>query len=86
MDILYEMKDSDFRFSKFDFDNPILFAQGHIHYILVCSTVKNPTVYTQIKNHALVNSVYTPPFMQRLKDYLFKDAYIYGRFSGTEIC
>lgn len=76
LDILYEMREYGI-FNKFDFLNPVLFAKMHVHYILICREEKNPQVYRQIKNHALLNARYTPPFMQRLKDYLFKEVYVY---------
>lgn len=63
--------------SGFDFGNPVEFAKKHVHYILVCRLEKNAEMYLQIKNHALLGETYTPPFMQRIKDYLFKDAYIF---------
>ncbi len=77
MDMLYEMKDKESGYHNFDFNNPIKFAQEHIYYILVCTLNKNPTVYKLIKENDLANSTYTPPFMCRLKGYLFKDAYVY---------
>lgn len=76
LDILYTMRDS-LPLQEFDFDNPVKFAKEHVHYILVCSLEKNAEIYRQIKNHALIGQNYTPPFMQRIKDYLFKDAYIF---------
>lgn len=76
LDILYTMKD-ELPLGAFDFNNPVDFAKNHVHYILVCSSEKNSEVYKQIKNHALIGEVYTPPFMQRIKDYLFRDAYIF---------
>lgn len=77
LDIIYKMKNTQFCFNDFDFDDPIKFGRSHVNYILVCSIDKNAHVYLQIKNHELLNEKYTPPFMYRLKDYLFKDAYVY---------
>lgn len=77
LDILYSMNEAGERFPQFNLDNPVRFAKEHVNYILVCSRAKNPTVYQQIKNHDLIGETYTPPFMQRLKDYMFKDAYVY---------
>jgi len=77
MDILYEMQNTKSKYPDFEFDNPIKFAQEHVYYILVCTINKNPEVYKQIKNMELINSTYTPPFMCRLKGYLFKDTYVY---------
>lgn len=77
LDLLYEMRDQIEAYSKFDFDNPIHFAKEHVSYILVCSMEKNPNIYMQIKNEKYRGGHYTIPFMQRLKDYLFKDAYVY---------
>ena len=77
MEILYEMKDTEFKYSGFEFSNPVNFAQNHVYYILVCSLSKNPSMYKLIKGCELANSKYTPPFMNRIKGYLFKDAYAY---------
>lgn len=77
LDILYDMNTSNKSYAKFDFDHPVKFAKEHIHYILVCSDRKNPQVVQQIKNHEKIGEKYTPPFMQRLKIYLFKDVYVY---------
>lgn len=77
LDMLYEMKDSASSYSDFYYDSPIQFAREHVSYILVCSTEKNPLIYRLIKDSDLSKSTYTPPFMSRLRGYLFKDAYIY---------
>ena len=77
LDILYFMYENGKAHSAFTYENPVKFAKEHVHYILVCSTDKNPTVYQQIKNHDLIGETYTPLFMQRLKDYMFKDAFVY---------
>lgn len=77
MDVLYEMKGTDYEYSQFDFDNPVRFAQQNVSYIVVCSAEKNPQIYLQIKNQDLVKQTYTPPFLERVKTYIFKDAYLY---------
>lgn len=77
LDIMYTMKEAGKIYSDFSFDNPIKFAKENIHYILVCSSEKNSMVYKQVKNCELIGERYTPVFMQRLKDYLFKEAYVY---------
>lgn len=77
LDILYSMNKNGKAYPGFAIDNPVEFAKDRIYYILVCSTAKNPLVYQQIKNHDLLGENYTPPFMQRIKDYMFKDAYVY---------
>lgn len=81
MDIFFSMKELGKSSLIFDSNNPVKFAKEHVEYIVVCSQAKNPNVYNQIKNHALINQKYTPPFMQRLKDYIFKDAYAYTESS-----
>lgn len=63
--------------SYFDYLNPVKFAKENVVYILICNSKNNPNVVTQIKNHKSKNEKYTPIFMQRLKEYLFKDAYVY---------
>lgn len=77
LDMLYEMKNTKSEYAEFDFDNPMKFARENVTYILVCSLEKNSKMYIQIKNSELVKSKYTPPFMCRLKNYLFKDAYVF---------
>lgn len=37
----------------------------------------NQNVVNQIRNHRLKKEKYTPIFMQRLKEYIFRDAYVY---------
>lgn len=76
LDILYDMRISSGKVN-FDFYNPVDFVKNHVIYIVVCSSDKNPHVYEQIKNNSYLKQNYTPVFMQRLKDYLFKDAYIF---------
>ncbi len=76
LDILYDMREQE-PYAQFDFLNPIAFGKAKVYYILVCSGDKNPQEYRQIRNADLRGEHYTPPFMQRLKDYLFKDAYAY---------
>ena len=77
LDVLYSMNEKKDRYMEFAYENPVEFAKQHIHYILVCSEEKNPNIYTQIKNSTMIGEKYTPLFMQRIKDYLFKDAYVY---------
>lgn len=76
LDILYQMKE-EYPISGFNFQQPIEFAKNNVQYILVCKGENNPEMYRQIKNSALIGKRYTPPFMQRLKDYVFQDAYAY---------
>ena len=77
LDILYFMYHKGNGYSDFTIDNPIEFAKNHVCYILVCSEEKNPNMYQQIKNYDLLGEKYTPPFMERLKDYMFKEVYVY---------
>ena len=77
MEILYKMKNTENEYSGFDFSNPIEFAQNNVYYIAVFTTTKNPQLYMQIKNQDLVKSTYTPPFMEKVKTYIFKDAFVY---------
>lgn len=76
LDMFYFLKEKGNEYEIFDSTNPVRFAREHVSYILVCSTSKNPNIYTQVKNNMLIQKNYTPPFMQRLKDYLFKEAYV----------
>lgn len=77
MEILYEMKDTEYKYIGFEYDDPVKFAQEHVFYILVCTLDKNPSMYKLIRESQLANNKYTPPFMSRLKGYLFKDAFAY---------
>ena len=77
LDMLYSTNGRDDAYLDFAYFNPVEFAKQHVYYILVCSTDKNPNIYTQVKNHDLIGEKYTPEFMLRLKDYLFRDAYVY---------
>ena len=80
MDILFEMRGSGEEYLQFDFDNPIKFAQYNVTYIVVCSNEKNPQIYMQIKNKDLIGETYTPPFLEKIKTYIFKDVYAYTEF------
>lgn len=75
MDILLNIA-QDKRYIDFDYSNPVKFAKENIVYILICNSKNNPNVVTQVKNHKLKNEKYTPIFMQRLKEYVFMDAYV----------
>lgn len=76
LDILYNT-DKNKNYKNFDYSNPVKFAKENVVYILVCNSSKNPNIVTQIKNHKYNKEKYTPIFMQRLKEYLFKEAYMY---------
>lgn len=75
MDILLNIA-QDKRYIDFDYSNPVKFAKENIVYILICNSKNNPNVVTQVQNHKLKNEKYTPIFMQRLKEYVFMDAYV----------
>ncbi len=77
MDILFNTEDHESMYPDFDYSNPVKFAKENVVYILICNSKCNPNVVTQIRNHKLINKKYTPIFMQRLKEYLFRDAYVY---------
>ena len=77
MDILFEMKENESEYLNFTFENPIKFAKENITYIVVCSLEKNPTTYKQIRRKRIIGEKYTAPFLERIKSYLFKDAYVY---------
>lgn len=76
MDILFNTSLKD-RYPDFDYSNPIKFAKENVVYILICNSESNPKVAEQIHNNKMINKKYTPVFMQRLKEYLFLDAYVY---------
>ncbi len=77
LDILYTMYQKGIRYEGFCYENPVTFAKNNINYILVCKQEDNPEAYNLIKKSDLAGEKYTPPFMLRLKDYLFRDAYLY---------
>lgn len=77
MDIFYTVLEGDEKSSIFDKENPVRFAKEHVHYILVCSKEKNIDMYDRIHGCIRSGENYTPPFMKRLKDYIFRDAYVY---------
>ena len=77
LDMFYAMMESGNDSLIFDTKNPVRFAKEHVHFIVVCSMDKNPNIYNQIKSHELLHENYTPPFLLRLKDYIFKDVYAF---------
>lgn len=60
-----------------ELSNPCKFAREHITYIVVCSAEKDPYTYEQIRNSDKLGEKYTPPCLDKFKDYLFKNAYAY---------
>lgn len=76
LDILYNMKDKNFM-DNFDYENPIEFAKNNVVYILVCSGENNSQIQRFVSDAKSEKRYYTPPFMNKLKWYLFKDAYVY---------
>ncbi len=77
LDILYYMNKYGMEYPSFTYEQPIEFVKQHINYILVCNSEKNAITYSRVKDKSLTGEHYTPEFMQRLKDYIFKDAYVY---------
>ena len=76
MDLFFENKNNT-NISFFDFDNPLLFAKEHITYILVISEDKNSVDVERLHSMALAGEKFRPLYMEKLKHYLFKDAYVY---------
>ena len=76
LDILYNTVEKDF-LDNFDFENPVNFAKNNVVYILVCSGELNPQIRKSVSDAKNEKKFYTPPFMNKLKLYLFKDAYVY---------
>ena len=79
MDILYQLKDSKGTEFDFDYNNPFDFFRNNVKFILVCSKNKNYKITERnIGTFKACNHYYyTPPFMETLKSYFFKDAIIY---------
>lgn len=61
----------------FDSLNPIEFARNHITYILVVSTDKNFMNYEKMHFLERSGEKFRPNFMEKLKHYVYKDAYVY---------
>lgn len=61
----------------FDINEPMKFAREHITYILVCSQDDNPYTYDQIRMCDVIGERYTPDYLNKFKEYFFKDAYVY---------
>lgn len=76
LDILYNMREKIF-IDNFDYNNPIEFAKNNVVYILVCSGNLNPQIRSSVSDAKSTKRYYTPPFMNKLKWYLFKDAYVF---------
>lgn len=75
LDILYEMKETEFVYQQFDYLNPMKFIRENVNYICVFSSEKNPEYVIKEKNHRLKKEAYTPNFMDRLQGYIFCRAY-----------
>ncbi|MBR4321337.1 hypothetical protein [Treponema sp.] len=61
----------------FDFSDPIMFAKKHITYILVVSEEKNSEDVPKMHGLVLAGEKFRPEYMNKLRHYLFKDAYVY---------
>lgn len=76
LDILYEMKEK-ISYPSFTYDNPVAFAKDNITYILVVSAEKNIKETKLMRDCNVAGMHYTPPFMEKIKRYIFHDAYAY---------
>ena len=77
LNVLYYLREHGESCELFDDEDPVKFAKEHVTFILVCSFDKNLRVYDLAKDCIRAKKHYTPLFMMRLKEYLFKDAYVY---------
>lgn len=75
MSLLLENKNKS-NVSFFDFTNPVLFAKEHVTYILVVSEEKNMCDVLKLHNAALAGEKFRPDYMNKLRHYIFKDAYV----------
>jgi len=75
MDVLYSMKDTEYVYKGFDYENPVDFFRNRVNYILVFSEKDNPSHVIQMRNYKYKNENYLPEFMARLKGYIYKEAY-----------
>lgn len=74
-DVLFSMKGTEYEYKGFNYDNPILFVQNNVKYILVFSEKDNPHHTYQMINHKMKKENYLPEFMNRLQGYIYKEAF-----------
>lgn len=70
------LKDDNYKMWE-GYSSAFEFARNKITYIVVCSSEKDPYSYDQIRSADIMGVKYTPPCLQKFKDYFFKDAYAY---------
>lgn len=77
-DMLYYAKNNGNWYIKdIELDNPINFIRNHVDYILVYSGEKNYEYFRSLKGAILSKKKYIPPVLQKLNDYVFRNAYAY---------
>lgn len=76
MSLFYENKVKK-PFCLFDFEQPMDFAKKHVTYILVVSEEKNYKDVAKLHGMAISGEKFRPEYMEKLRHYLFKDAYVY---------
>ena len=76
MSLFYDYS-RNYKNSSFSISNPLKFAKNHITYILVVSEEENQRDVQKMHNISLAGEYFRPDFMDRLRHYLFKDAYVY---------
>ena len=60
----------------FNTSAPLQFAKNNITYILVVSENENLSDVTKMHNMSLAGEYVRPDYMDKLRHYLFKDAYV----------
>lgn len=63
--------------TDFNTEEPLQFAKKNITYILVVSENENLVDVTRMHNMSLAGEYVRPEYMDKLRHYLFKDAYVY---------
>lgn len=70
---------------SFDNNDPIKFIKDKCVFILVISKKDNDHAYNNIKSKNLINEKYTPEYMEKLKEFYFRDAYAYTEIFFEEL-
>jgi hypothetical protein len=75
LDILYDMRNTESSYGQFLYDSPMQFIKKNVSYVFVFNSEKNPEHVLQERNHMMKQEHYTAVFMERLKGYIYHEAY-----------
>lgn len=70
----HSMKKKEIEFDNLD---PMNFIRNNCVYIVVVNGEKDPETKNQVRNKNLISEKYTPEFLEKFKQFYFKDAYVY---------